>query len=56
MDSSMTKNHSWIYKSMSVATATASSGNKTWIFKRKWAVVSGKHLGRNTHRLGGNSH
>ena len=34
---------SWIFKSMSAITATASAANKTWILKRKMAVVSLKH-------------
>ncbi len=38
---------SWIYRSMSAANATAdataSAANKTWIFKRKMALVSQKH-------------
>ena len=40
-------NPSWIFKSMSAATAdataSASAANKTCIFKRKMAVVSRKH-------------
>ena len=33
----------WSFKSMSAATANASAANKTWIFKRKLAVVSQKY-------------
>ena len=41
------KQQSWNFKSMSAATVTAeartSAANKTWIFKRKIAVVIHKH-------------